>query len=257
MVSYTNFYETIQEARMRLEETIVLYDGIPYHLLALGDHKSDGIFRAYLDPVVDDGVPYHRKINVPFNWCDEPEMSKGEKMDEWLESSNGKKSPVIRKMLNSPKFNKFRPFPLGMLNTCKGRAIYVERAPTRHTQQGLTGSSLSGITFDLLVEPGTMPKKLVSVSSCSAGLYSTIMGLYPDVDDTMSKMTDDNIANSSTAFNREFAIVRGPMDLLFLSYKGEIVGFLPYRNTNEVKISYKFSYVKEAVDELSCFNKIS
>lgn len=257
MVAHPNFYETIQEACMRLDETIVLYDDVPYHMLCITDHKGDGIFRAYIDPVSDDGQPFHRKQPVPYSWCDEQGMSKGQKMDDWLDSSAGKKSPVLRKMLNSPKFNKFRPFPLGMLNT-SGRAIYVERAPTRHTQQGLTGAGLTGECFDLL-NPGLGLKQTGSakVNTTTPGLYSTIMGVYPDVDTTLTNLTDENIENISTAFNREFALVRGPMGLLFLAYKGEIVGYLPFSNTSEVKIGPKFTYVKEVVDELACFNKIT
>lgn len=257
-MQYPNFYETINEARMRLDETIVLYDGIPYHVLCVTDHKPDGIFRVYLDPVADDGKPFHRKTAVPYNWCDEPGMTKGQKMDEWLDSTTGKSSPILRKMMNSPKFNKFRPFPLGMLN-CKGRAMYVERSPTRHTQQGLTGAGLNGLYFDVIDGSGSFsrPGGQTDVSSTCPGLYSTIMGIYPDVDLTLTNLTDDSISNTSTAFHREFAIVRGPMNLLFLAYKGEVIGYLPYSNTNEIKIGAKFSYVKEVVDELACFNKIS
>lgn len=258
MVAYTNFYETIQEARMRLDETIVLYDDEPYHMLCIADHKPDGVFRAYLDPVVDNGTPYHLLHRVPYDWMDEPGMSKGEKMDQWLESSDGKSSPVLRKMLNSPKFNKFRPFALGMMNS-KGRALYVERSPTRHTQQGLTGAGLTAQAFDLVEVPGGREKQKgsVSIGMRTPGLYSTIKGAYPDIDLTLTKLTDDSVSNTSTAFHREFALVRGPMNILFLSYKGEIVGYLPFSNTNEVKVGTNFNYVKEAVDELCCFDKIT
>lgn len=257
MVAYTNFYETIAEARMRLDETIVLYDGLPYHVLCIADHKPDGIFRVYLDPVSDEGTPYHRMHSVPYTWHDEYDMTKGKKMDLYLESEVGKASPILRKMMNSPKFNKFRPFDLGMLNA-KGRAFYVERSPTRHTQQGLTGAGLTAQAFDLIGSAGVSKTTgAVKVSQTSPGLYSTIVGNYPDFDATLTNMTDVSVSNTSTAFNRHFAIVRGPMNLLFLAYKGEIVGYLPYNNNSEVKIGTEFSYVKEAVDDLACFQKIS
>jgi len=250
MAQHRNFYETIGEARMRLDETVVLYDNVPYHVLCISDHNSDGIFRVYIDPVSDNGAPFHRHSPVPYTEPDEEDGSIGETMDSWLETPQGKKSPVLRKMMNSPKFNKFRPFPIGMVNT-DACSLYIERSPTRHTQQGLTGAGLSAVRCDLAAKASTR------VSTLLPGLYSAILGLYPDLDMTLTNLTDETVSNSSAAFHREFCLVRGPMNMLFLSYKGDIVGYLPYNNTEEVKIGSKFSYVKEVVDELSCFTKIS
>jgi hypothetical protein len=49
MQEHVNFYENIKEARMRLKGTIVLYEGIPYRVLAIADHKGP-VFRIYLNP---------------------------------------------------------------------------------------------------------------------------------------------------------------------------------------------------------------
>lgn len=263
MVQHTNFYETIQEARMRLDETIVLYDGLPYHLLTVCDHKPDGIFRVYLDPLTrDNSYPYHRHTHVPYTWMDEPGTSRGQAMDKWMETTEGKSSPILRKKMNSPKFNKFRPFPLGMINLGT-YAAYLERSPTRHTQQGLTHAGMSATAFDLIpskkrgLGSSGILSGSVKVPSSGQGLYDTIVGNYPSIDEVLTNLTDDTISNTSVAFDREFALVRGPVGLLFLAYRGEIVGYLPYNNTSEVKISNKFSYVKESVDELAKFTKIS
>jgi hypothetical protein len=43
---------------------------------------------------------------------------------------------ILRKQMNSPLFNKFRPYPLGMCNTKGQRAYYLERQPNRKTEQG-------------------------------------------------------------------------------------------------------------------------
>ena len=82
MANHKNFYETIKEARMRLAQTVVMYDGEPYYVLALDNHKSDGIFRVYLDKLGQKGGMAHRRLNIPFEYYD-GETSVGAAMDKW------------------------------------------------------------------------------------------------------------------------------------------------------------------------------
>lgn len=251
---HLNFYETIEEARMRIDQTVVLYDGEPYLVLCVATGKPDGIFRVYLDPFTPDGKLYSRINSVPYEWHDELGMTKMQKMDLFLEQG-GDSCPIIRKMMNSPLFNKFRPFSLGMANE-EGYAVYVERSPVRHTQQGLTGPMLSCKGFDLVSNGrrGLSPGGKVSLFSRS--VYSAITAKHPDIDTVLTNLTDKDNLNTSAAFHREFAVVRGPCNLLFFAYRGEIVGFLPENNTSRVKISKEHEYLKEVVDELSVFNSI-
>lgn len=256
MKKHTNFYETIEEAKIRLDQTVVLYDNEPYHLLCVTNHKSDGIFRVYLDPVVDDGNTFHRNYSVPYEWYDEPGQSRGARMDKFMDEM-GDKNVILRKMMNSPKFNSFRPFPLGMCNN-QGGATYVERTPARHTQQGLTGNMMLSrpITLDGGKNPaGAFNSRNIGVYS--NGFRSCILGQYPNADECLTNLTDKAVANQSVAFHREFAFVKGPVGIMFVAYKGDVVGFLPNRNLTEVKICDEFNYVREVVDELAMFSRIS
>jgi hypothetical protein len=247
MATYTNFYETVKEANMRLRTTIVLYDGIPYCVMAICNHKTDGIFRIYLDPVSDcmdmynlNGIP---TANYP---QDHPEL--GKQMDKWLDANPSTK--IIRKMMNSPLFNKFRPFPLGMYNK-GGVCSYVERRPTRKSEQGLTNNMISakpiGLNNDSLYS---------GFEILSDAFKDTIVGNYPSIHETISQLDDPENGNWSVGFHRMFALVKGPLGTKFLAYKNDIVGVLTNGDLTCLRIGKDFRYLKETVDELNIFGEV-
>lgn len=248
MVTYTNFYETQKEASMRLTGTVVLYDGEPYYVLLISDHKADGIFRVYLDKLGTKNGMAHINIPVPYHNHPDPKFN-GDSMDEWLEKNPDK--GIIRKMMNSPKFNKFRPFPLGMMN-CEGNVVYAERRPNRSTQQGLTDTMIKSNVVSL-VNTGKIP---YGIGATSVPLYHTIMGNYPTPLECIKNLTDKKNANQGAAFNREFAFLAGPAETLFLAYKSDVVGVLPEGDLSAVKLANKYKYVKEAVADLNLFETI-
>jgi hypothetical protein len=63
----------------------------------------------------------------------------GAYLDQWIKDNPS--GGLRRKQMNSPKFNKFRPFELGMY-WAGTKVYYVERQPTRRTEQGLTPNML-------------------------------------------------------------------------------------------------------------------
>lgn len=252
MAEYVNFYENLKEAEMRLSHTVVMYDGEPYYVLAITNHHADGIFRIYLDQL---GLPcglVHQIENIPYDYAEHPStpMTRGQALDDWL-ASRGKEFPgVIRKQMNSPLFNKFRPFPLGMCNY-QGKSRYLERLPTRYTQQGLTQQMLIGTAVRSSPSLGYTKNEVPSIFSSE--FYDTIKGNYPSFQECLRNMTHPDIANESTAFHREFALVKGPLGLLFLSYKHDIVGFLPNGDDSVVMLSAEFRHLKEVTAELNVF----
>jgi len=135
MVSYTNFFETIQEAEMRLKNSIVKYRDDFYYVEAVSGAKADGKFRVYMDQLGHGGHGQDRLAGFGYpNSYDfyGDEFSKA--LDKWLEENPDK--GFARKYASSRHFNKFRPFPLGNVNV-DGAVVYCERGPTRNMHQGL------------------------------------------------------------------------------------------------------------------------
>lgn len=251
MKEYPNFYENIKEAEMRLKDTVVLYDGEPYYVLCICDHKPDGIFRMYLDPIGRKGGLTINSMDVPYQYWDNTKFAtRGAAMDDWMDKNPDTR--IIRKMMNSPLFNKFRPFDLGMCNVGSG-VQYIERSPTRHTQQGLTAQMLSCTVLSI----GTDAKRrLGGVHITSESFRDCVVSDYPSISECLDNLKDPKVSNEGAAFHRNFAFVRGPIDTMFLAYKSDIVGLLPYGDLSSVKLSPQFRHVKEAVTELNVFGNV-
>lgn len=241
---------------MRIDSTIVLYDDDPYYVLTVCDHKDDGIFRVYLDPLPDETRSHmaHQMHHIPYNWMDEPGRTRGDMMDKWMESEDGKKSGVIRKMMNSPKFNKFRPFPLGMQNV-DGGVTFLERKPCRYTQQGLMDNMVSINLIRFAEERRPMNQR--KWAFFGKEMRDTIKGVYPSADECFARFEAGDIDNSGVAFDRNFALVQGPLSLTYMAYKRDIVGFIPSLKDREVRLGREFQHLKEVVSELNIFDKIS
>lgn len=251
--SYVNFYENIKEAEIRLRHTCVLYDGKPYYVLAMDDHREDGVFRIYLDEMGHkNGMTFNNFYDIPYEVPMAPGQKRGKLMDDWMEKNPGHR--IIRKKMNSPLFNKFRPFDLGMMNL-GGRVIFIERQPTRNTQQGLTTQMLQQTEVSL---SGSRPRRDGggSMDLFSEPMTACITGQYPTIHQCIDNLKDDNCTNEGAAFHRKFAILRGPLNMLFLAYKDDVIGQLVNNDTSILRISNKFKHVKESVEELSVFNNV-
>src|SRR3546814_12211748 len=121
---------------MRLVNTVVMYDNRPYYVLCSTDHKKDGIFRMYLDELYTErGAAISRIPGIPYEYNDgtPQHIERGKRMDNFLKDNPD--CGIIRKNMDSPLFNRFRPFPLGMCNL-NGETYFLCRSPTRNTQQG-------------------------------------------------------------------------------------------------------------------------
>ena len=244
---HVNFYENIKEALMRLQYTVVMYDGEPYYVLTIADGKADGIFRMYMEPIGrEKGSVLNSYGNVPHE-SDPAHRMKC--MDEWMDKNPN--SGVIRKMMNSPLFNKYRPFPLGMCNV-GGRTLYLERQPLRHTQQGLSQAMLVASEVSL----GNIKSRLNAVDIHSPQFRDCVLGIFPEVKDCISNLLDPDIMNDAVGFHRNFAFVRGPVQTLFLAYKGDVIGLLPHGDTSTVRLAKQFAHTKEVVADLNLFGDI-
>lgn len=265
MAQYTNFYETIPESNIRLRGTVILYDGAPYTVLAICDHKKDGVFRIYMEPfgdpncvsVFDRSVTINNNLMNPFfeYGYDNPDL--GLYIDNFmqvLESDPSKfgKIHLVRKMMNSPLFNKFRPFPLGLCQTRNNRLIYIERSPTRRTEQGLVDRMLMPFEVNLNNNGEYARTPEFWGQEC---FRNTIMGQYPSKE-TAFALVQNGVSNTSCAFSREFAFFVGPAGAIFLVYKSNVVGVLLDNSFRNVRLDKQFSYLRETVEEAKLFETV-
>lgn len=247
--TYPNFYESIAEAHIRLLRTVVVYEGEPYKVLAVTDHKKDGIFRIYLWPT---GITGAR------NYDDYPQVDDsnptntqlGEYLDKFIESK--KDCKLIRKYMSAAGFNKFRPFPLGMVNY-GDYAFYVERKPVRRTEQGLSQAMLK----ETKLQPVIQLDMRNEIGSESAAMRDCILGKYPSPQEVVANLNNPACRNISVAFNRQCAIVRGPLETLYLAYKSEVVGLLPYNTLEQVVLGKNHRHLKEVISELGLFASVT
>jgi hypothetical protein len=251
-MQYVNFYETLAEANMRLRGTYVLYDGLPYAVLCITNHKDDGIFRIYIEPLgfgETSGASYMSMPSPHGNFSSESTLL-GSEMDKWM-ASVGDGCRVLRKTMNSPLFNKFRPFPLGMYNS-RERAFYLERQPNRRSEQGLTYPMIS--FSPVFSNKGRVEKQ--EFNFYSSEFKSCVIGSHPSAQDCLDALNNPEVGNESVAFHRNFAFVRGPLEVLFLAYKSDIVAVLPDCDFSAVRLGKQFSHTREVVEDLGLFNKI-
>lgn len=254
MPAHLNFFETVKEANIRLRGTVVMYDGEPYSVIAVTDHKKDGIFRIYLIPIGienDKGGPsdYSKLYPAPYLsiGCDHPNF--GAEMDKWL-ANNEDKTKVIRKSMNSPLFNKYRPYPLGMCNY-DTYVTYVERQPTRKTEQGLTRQMLD--CTQVSVKGGG---KAPAIDLMHPAFRACVLAQHPSAKDCLAALLSNEFKNEALAFHRDFAFIKGPIDLVFLAYKADVIGVLPKNNFDFIKLGVGHRHCREVVEGLRLFANI-
>lgn len=244
---YPNYYETLDEAHRRLLGTVVMYDNEPGTLVAITNHKSDGIYRAYFWPCSN---KHKLPPGLDLSFHAPGNTAQGAYIDEFIAAN--KDCGLLRKQLNSPSFNKFRPFALGMMNY-GGAANYLERTPERRTYQGLTRTAIFATSVSL--DP-TKRKKECPVHLFGSEFTDCVKAAHPKADEVLENMLSPDNANSSVACHRDFAIIRGPLDTFYLGHKDKVVGFIPPTVRPEVELGKGFSYLRETVEEMGQFKSI-
>ena len=214
-MDYENFYENLEEATFRLNSSIVLYDGEPVQINNVENHK-DGTLRVHISPL--------------------PLSLEGNAMSS-------------RKMINSPKFNKFRPFELGNVNYLHKDTIYVvnvERLPVRTRVQGTTSTNTrittvnkkSGLIFNF------------SNLTMNEGFVEMCKGVYP----SLKEFFDSGVYE--IALSRNFAVVKGEATGLFSIYHGtDHIGVM--NSKAAIFVFPKFKYLKEVLEESRIFNSVN
>lgn len=208
-------YESLEDARLRLKNTVVLYDGEPVFIRNIEPSRSekDGIFRIHAD-----ALPLNRPGQIP----DEDED------EDWIDAA---KKADLRKFISSKNFD-IAPFKMGYVNLKKG-AVFCSRVPRRQQKQGLSLESYSAVGLDW----GAFVQSKEAVDM--------IKGRYPTLDQAKALLNKSPLV----AFSREFAIAKDEIleDMFILYYKGSKVGvFLD----GKVTLGKKYTCLKETLLEI-------
>lgn len=208
-------YENLHDAQMRLQGTVVLYDGEPVYITGINqvgpdDPKGD-IFRVYASP-----LPYKPARGV-------------------MEAEG------FRKFISSKKFD-MAPFPMGFMNL-NGVAYYCSRLPRRQQRQGLSNGTFSCIGVGMPDVPALRFENTIDKQP----FVDCIKGKYPGFKDAIREIERGNA--NGMAFDRSFAVVTDieMPELMYLFHKKEKVGFI----MNDVlKLSKAGKCLTEALREV-------
>jgi hypothetical protein len=258
MATYLNFYETIAEATMRLKNTVVLYDGEPYMILHIGNHFTDGIFRVYMEPF---GHPSYLSFHSagaanehnPFYAVAASASHFVHSLDNLIEKQK-EDSPtrLIRKMMNSPLFGKFRPFPLGMVKLSPDKMVYTERSPTRRVEQGLVQRMVRATIFNVACLDGARGSSFGWQTPC---FRDTIMGVYPTPQEALKFLSFDE--NYAAPYSRFDGFVKSIAEEIFVVHKNNRVGSLPSGDLSVLRLNREYRYLIEYYQESGIYSSVT
>lgn len=138
------------------------------------------------------------------------------------------------------------------------RKSIIERQPNRRTEQGLTRTMLESTDVSLNPSSG----RFKGNPSCAIELYSPqfkacVLADHPSAEEVLLNLNDPKIENNSIAFHRRFALLRGPIGMLFLAYKAEVIGVLVNNDFSTIRIGAAFRHCREVVQDLKLFTTIN
>jgi hypothetical protein len=83
-----------------------------------------------------------------------------------------------------------------------------------------------------------------------------VTGKHPSAAECLQALLDSAVENNAAAFDRHFAFVRGPLGLVFLAYKTDIVGVMPKKDLTLLQLDSKCLHLAESIYLLNVFENI-
>lgn len=203
-------YETLEEIKQRIQNSIVMYDGAPVYI---SDVTSG------LDEVKDPQIARVFFVELPY----------------------GANKQRQRKYLSSKKFDLATP-PLGYANLGDSKdVVYFSRAPVRQYQQGLTQQVLKAVAYG----KGQINFDFVRLISDS-GFTNMLLGKYPCLKEASDGLGTGQL--KSVALSKRFALTRNEdLDLDVVIHSDNFCGIIV---NGRVKISNKFKFLKQEAEEV-------
>lgn len=248
---YPNFYESLEEARHRLNRTVVLYDDLPFHINHIDKNPEEEIFDLFLSPLgLSDETKIKIFLNDLQNYYYEPSVYDPEVWKYCSDFIKNFPGEMVIKKINDPLFNYFRPFPLGMMAEGKG-VVYLERVPVRpKMEQGLTTSAINMVCFHN--EVNHFQYKHWN----SKPFRDCILGDHDDIETVITALKKDTVENYGAPFHREFALEVDALGNLLLLYRDEIIGMLPNKDSKTAVVINEFRHYREVVEDLGIFETV-
>lgn len=215
------FWTDIQQASDRLRGTTILYDDLPYYVsdIVPGEATKErpGMPRAILHACGEGG------------------------------DNLGKPT---RRILNSPKFKRFRTLPnLGWMNSRRG-AVWLTRRPVAGGRShGYTDNCITTLSF-LLRDNGKYSEVRgdpLSNLQTQKGFLEMHQGVYPTLEATLANIKP----NTSIAYNREFCVVRDENGFRWMYFRKDRVGL--FSSSNNLCLSASFAHLRETIMESPSF----
>lgn len=207
-------FETLIDAKQRLEATVVLYDNEPVYISRVVEARADDP-KPHIFRVVSLPLPLKRDMGNLDN-------------------------PEFRKFISSKNFD-LSTIPLGFLNY-KGQVFYCSRVPRRQYRQGISENTLNIEEVSIEKEKPTIRLSNLVYEQVFVDM---IKGKYPTFEECVGLAQ----AGGAAAFGRTFAVVQDEdLDgLLYLYHKTEKVGFI---YEGKVKLAKKMKCLVEMLKEL-------
>jgi len=218
-------YETVDDARMRLKNSVVLYKEIPVYVkdvMQAGGKDAEGgkdkVFR-----VLFTELPLKSASDMNGRLL-------GGRVDQNTDES-------VRKFISSKHFD-IAPFKLGYVNDKVLGAFHCSRLPNRIQKQGLCSENF---------QAANNRKQAIMWSHflCSEATPSMIANRYPSFDVALALL--DKV--HSVAFSREFCLTRDEVipKLVYLFYKTNKIGIV---QNKEIVLGPEYNCLKESLEEL-------
>ena len=209
-------YDTVDEAKQKLVNTVVIFDGTPTHIVDA--RQQDGEI-----------ILYHTVLKK-------------------------KSQGYITNTISDERFD-FRTIgsKLGYVNYENGgynESVFVERTPVR---KAFATQGLSKVNTNISNLSGNKRKGLPSIK-CSwdylhkvSGFISTVERVFPSLQEITEIFKEEDVV--SRAFSPSFAVRRDEVGPFYLMYKGRDIGYT--EDFERFKISNRFKYLEESLEEFN------
>jgi hypothetical protein len=220
-------FEHVDQARQRLEQTIVLYDGRGYYVNTVAENSER--------------VPSVYVGELPWDF-------------------GSSKQKFEQKRLDDPAFNKFKPFELGFVNlfdspsgiTNDYNTLFTYRRPIRSgARQGLSRESIDGRYLQGSRGGRLEGLDLFNQLAPCKSFADMLAGSYPTFDEALTNL----IPESSIAFARNYALLTDKDGLVWVYRQLERIGLV----NNKSKEFFLFSakkFLREEIQESGLFPNI-